>query len=326
MDGVQRAQARGNHVRAALARARVESPAAGAPLLEPLLAQLAATLELDVENRQRWATLLSRLLPGAVAHGRRWRERLTPEAGALWDLQRLAVDGVPRHRARSGRLAAFRWSAPHGPPARPARDAVRWCSGSAPWRGGSTGRGTTRRPRRRSPTPSSTPPSAAGSGSAPPARDRVDAALEGAGYHTGARRSAPRAARSRSAARRRARARDGRVRDLRDAIAHDQLKLADVAGLRELAFGDPLLRADKALAELLDGVYYQGEFYLRGLHRLQALLFGTRTGAGQSALALAPRRQPAGDRSSSVPAGAVRAQPGWSRLLLALGLALASGY
>ncbi len=326
MDGVQRAQARGNHVRAALARARVESPAAGAPLLEPLLAQLAATLELDVENRQRWATLLSRLLPGAVAHGRRWRERLTPEAGALWDLQRLAVAASP---ATALDLVGWLRSAGRRPMVRPrpARDAVRLVQ-----RLGAVARRLDRA--RHDPEATTALADAlldaaerGGERFRAAWRDRVDAALEGAGLsHRGeAERAARRAVAERLLDVALAR---GTVEfgDLRDAIAHDQLKLADVAGLRELAFGDPLLRADKALAELLDGVYYQGEFYLRGLHRLQALLFGTRTGRMVSRLLLLPL---GGSLLVIEFLGYLLElcglNLGWARLLLALGLALASG-
>lgn len=66
--------------------------------------------------------------------------------------------------------------------------------------------------------------------------------------------------------------------DIRDAIARNDLKLDDVADLSELVVGDRLLRADRRLAEVLDGVYVRGAFYLRWLQRLSSLAFGTRPG------------------------------------------------
>lgn len=61
--------------------------------------------------------------------------------------------------------------------------------------------------------------------------------------------------------------------DVRDAISRSQLKLSDLT-LRELWVGDAILRADRRLNRLLDGVYRRGEFYLRGLQRLSSLGFG----------------------------------------------------
>jgi hypothetical protein len=66
--------------------------------------------------------------------------------------------------------------------------------------------------------------------------------------------------------------------ELRDALARNQLKLADLAGPVELFAGDPLLRANRALADRAPGVYHRGEVYLRWLHRASALAFGTRSG------------------------------------------------
>ncbi len=66
--------------------------------------------------------------------------------------------------------------------------------------------------------------------------------------------------------------------DLRDALSRNALKLPDISGPTTLAFGDPLLRADRRLAELLDGVYRPAEFYLRWLQQLSSLGFGTRIG------------------------------------------------
>jgi hypothetical protein len=65
---------------------------------------------------------------------------------------------------------------------------------------------------------------------------------------------------------------------LRDAISRNDLKLPDLSGPRDFFRGDPLLRADRRLAVLLDGVYHRGEFYLRGMQRLSSLAFGTRPG------------------------------------------------
>jgi hypothetical protein len=92
--------------------------------------------------------------------------------------------------------------------------------------------------------------------------------------------------------------------DLRDAISRNQLKLEDLGdgearssavatgGWQRLAgwfraagragaeflHGDPLLRLNRRLALVLDGVYHRGEFYLRGLQRFSSLAFGTAPG------------------------------------------------
>jgi hypothetical protein len=66
--------------------------------------------------------------------------------------------------------------------------------------------------------------------------------------------------------------------DLRDAVARNQLKLADLSGPAELVRGDQLLRTDDALAAALPGVYRRGEIYLRELQRFNAIGFGTRWG------------------------------------------------
>jgi len=67
--------------------------------------------------------------------------------------------------------------------------------------------------------------------------------------------------------------------DLRDAIARNQLKLADLNDPQAFIRGDNLLRLDRRLAALLDGVYRPSEIYVRWLERLSALSFGT--GAGR---------------------------------------------
>lgn len=66
--------------------------------------------------------------------------------------------------------------------------------------------------------------------------------------------------------------------NLRDAISRNNLKLEDLSGIAELIWGDRLLRANRRLAQLLDGLYYRGEFYLRWLQRLSSVGFGTRVG------------------------------------------------
>ncbi|MFO0938169.1 MAG: hypothetical protein U0798_16820 [Gemmataceae bacterium] len=69
-----------------------------------------------------------------------------------------------------------------------------------------------------------------------------------------------------------------RFGDLRDAIAKHNLKMDDLSGLVEWAEGDALLRADKILADTLDGIYHRGEIYLRYFHRISSLAFGNATG------------------------------------------------
>jgi len=61
---------------------------------------------------------------------------------------------------------------------------------------------------------------------------------------------------------------------LRDALSRSNLKLSKLAPA-ELAFGDPLLRADALLATRLDGVYRRGEIYLRFLQKVSSVAFGT---------------------------------------------------
>ena len=65
--------------------------------------------------------------------------------------------------------------------------------------------------------------------------------------------------------------------DLRDAISRNQLKLPD---LTKEAFikGDELLKIDKKLSRVLDGVYRRGEVYRRWPQRMSSLAFGTKVG------------------------------------------------
>jgi hypothetical protein len=66
--------------------------------------------------------------------------------------------------------------------------------------------------------------------------------------------------------------------DLRDAASRGNLKLDDLTDPREFLRGDRLLKADRALAEVLDGVHRRGGVYLRWLQRFSALAFGTALG------------------------------------------------
>jgi hypothetical protein len=66
--------------------------------------------------------------------------------------------------------------------------------------------------------------------------------------------------------------------DLRDALARNQLKLPDLAGVGEFFLGDRVIQANRSLAEALDGVYHRGEVYLRWLQRLSSTAFGTPVG------------------------------------------------
>lgn len=66
--------------------------------------------------------------------------------------------------------------------------------------------------------------------------------------------------------------------DLRDTLSRNQLKLPDLSDPQDFIRGDPLLRLDRRLSTLLDGVYRRGEIYLRWLERFTALNFGTALG------------------------------------------------
>jgi len=66
--------------------------------------------------------------------------------------------------------------------------------------------------------------------------------------------------------------------DLRDTLSRNLLKLPDLREPEDFILGDPLLRLDRRLSTLLDGVYRRGEFYLRWLERFTAFNFGTKVG------------------------------------------------
>jgi hypothetical protein len=63
--------------------------------------------------------------------------------------------------------------------------------------------------------------------------------------------------------------------DLRDSLSKNDLKLPDVAGVRELIVGDRLLQADRKFDAAFDGVYRRGAVYLRWPQTLSSLAFGT---------------------------------------------------
>ncbi len=76
--------------------------------------------------------------------------------------------------------------------------------------------------------------------------------------------------------------------DLRDVISRNGLKVPDLGGPEEFLRGDPLLRLDRRLATLLDGIYRRGDVYLRWLHRATALLFGTPAGRALTRYVIVP--------------------------------------
>src|SRR5207302_6444326 len=66
--------------------------------------------------------------------------------------------------------------------------------------------------------------------------------------------------------------------DLRDTVSRNQLKLPDLEDPYSYWRGDSLLRLDRRLSTLMEGVYHRGEFYLRWLERISSLFFGTDVG------------------------------------------------
>jgi hypothetical protein len=65
---------------------------------------------------------------------------------------------------------------------------------------------------------------------------------------------------------------------LRDTLSRNQLKFPDLTDPDQFFRGDPLIRLDRRLAALLDGIYRPSEFYTRYLERGTSLLFGTSLG------------------------------------------------
>jgi hypothetical protein len=78
---------------------------------------------------------------------------------------------------------------------------------------------------------------------------------------------------------------------LRDTISQNNFKLPDLTSLLELLTGDLLLRIDRRLAEILDGVYHRGPVYLSLSQRLSAMAFGTQFGRFHSQYCLAVWRR-----------------------------------
>lgn len=78
-----------------------------------------------------------------------------------------------------------------------------------------------------------------------------------------------------------------RFTDLRDAVARNELRLPD-PGWRELLLGDRLARFDRQASAVLPGVYQPGQFYLKGLQQLSALLFGASAGRAIARFLLFP--------------------------------------
>ncbi|MEI7837046.1 MAG: hypothetical protein WCK05_11650, partial [Planctomycetota bacterium] len=100
--------------------------------------------------------------------------------------------------------------------------------------------------------------------------------------------------------------------DLRDAVSRNNLKLADIGGrlprrrgaslvaaclvwltwflaaVGHFVRGSKLLRLDRQLAFTLDGAYHRGEVYMRWLHRLSQLAFGTMIGRLLTRFAVVP--------------------------------------
>jgi hypothetical protein len=65
---------------------------------------------------------------------------------------------------------------------------------------------------------------------------------------------------------------------LRDALSRNDLPLPGLTVTRALFGRDPLLAADRALGERLDGLYRPGEVYLRALQKGSSVAFGTPSG------------------------------------------------
>jgi hypothetical protein len=66
--------------------------------------------------------------------------------------------------------------------------------------------------------------------------------------------------------------------DLRDTISRNRLKLPDLQDPQDFLRGDALIRLDRRLGSLLDGVYRPSEFYMRWLERFSSFKFGTPLG------------------------------------------------
>ncbi len=63
--------------------------------------------------------------------------------------------------------------------------------------------------------------------------------------------------------------------EVRDAISRNHLKEPDCSGPKSFLRGEAALRADRRLADALDGVYEPGDFYCRWILRFSHVMFGT---------------------------------------------------
>lgn len=79
-----------------------------------------------------------------------------------------------------------------------------------------------------------------------------------------------------------------RFTDLRDIISRNDLKLDDLAGVKEFVMGDPLLRFDQRLGKDFAGTHRRAEIYMRWIHKFNALLFGTAFGRWTAKYILLP--------------------------------------
>ncbi|MGF1468189.1 MAG: hypothetical protein ACFCGT_18875 [Sandaracinaceae bacterium] len=285
MSGAGQAVVRGNYVRAALRRARLRGVDAGRPLLLPLADQVAQLLEEDGEEpdeRRARTREVYRLVPRLL--GPRSLRRFSLPLRTLFDLQAGCVDVQ-----REDPIDYVEWLRTFGqrPAVRPlpvlreltrlrrVARIVRRLKGGRPdlagpaaklaqLLGGWVERDEARFRAQHAPHVVRALDAAGLADQGPPGEvERVAEALLS-----------------------RLVARGGLdLGDLRDAVSRSAL----VIPIGEaMPGGDPLLAADSRLAVVLDGVYYRGEVYLRALHRLQAVAFGTHWGRVLSVYVLFP--------------------------------------
>lgn len=278
----ERAAARGNYVRAALLRAKGSGLLAGQAELRPLLEDLGRVLALDPAEQRRYAEEIPALLDPATT------ARLSIETRALFDLQALCADA-----RRPDPLDFVEWIRTFG--RRPyerdlpvLRDVLRVRRLGRVRQRLHSARARVRVAR--SLAEVIEPRLEALRNQLREAlHPRLAAALDEAGLRP--RNHAEQVARRKVVDQLLDRLlRRGALDfgDLRDTLARNQAKMADLRSPWEWLVGDALLRADQRFAEVLDGVYHRGEWYLRQLQRLQGPLFGTRWGRTTSKFLLAP--------------------------------------